>query len=186
MKIHLLGPTGSGTSTLGKMIADYYGIPWFDTDEISWAKTDPPFTEMKRRDQRVKILKEIFENNNSLVLSGAAISWGNFIGNHLDIVIYKYVEQEIRIKRLYERAKNRHGDRILPGNDMYEIHQKLIDYTKQYETGGMEVRSKKNQLTWLNTLQCKIVYLEGSKTLQEEMKIVLSEIENCRERQNST
>jgi hypothetical protein len=98
MKIHLLGPTCSGTSTLGKLIADSLNIPWFDTDELSWVKTDPPFTTMKERAQRIKNLKEVFEHNNSLVLSGAVIPWGNFIVNYLDIVIYKYVDQEIRLR----------------------------------------------------------------------------------------
>ena len=100
MKIHILGPTCSGTSTLGRLIAGKYNIPWFDTDEISWIKTDPPFTIIKEREERIKILKEIFINNSSLVLSGAIIPWGDFIKEYLDIVIYKYVEQDIRIKRL--------------------------------------------------------------------------------------
>jgi adenylate kinase family enzyme len=34
MKIHLLGPSGSGTSTLGKMIADKFNFAWFDADNF--------------------------------------------------------------------------------------------------------------------------------------------------------
>ena len=186
MRIHLLGPSGSGTSTLGKLIAENFNIPWFDSDEISWIKTDPPFTINRKRDERIKLLKEILMNNNSFVLSGAVRTWGDFISDYLDIVIYKYVEQQIRIKRLLERAKNRYGNRFYPGSDVYKLHEQLVDYTKKYETGGMDIRSRMSHLSWLNTLNCEIIRLEGDKTPEEELKIIKEIIGNSGKRQNGT
>jgi adenylate kinase family enzyme len=177
MKIHLLGPSCSGTSTLGTLIAKKYDIPWYDTDDIFWIKTDPPFTTKRERNERINILKEIFEKNNSLVLSGSAREWGDFIKDHLDIIIYKYVKQETRIKRLLEREKNRYGNRIDPGNDMYESHKEFVEWNKKYETGGMEMRSRKSELSWLDDVKGKIIRLEENKTPEEELKIV-SEIIN--------
>jgi adenylate kinase family enzyme len=171
MKIHLLGPSCSGTSTLGKLIARKYKIPWYDTDDIFWIKTDPPFTTKREKNERINILKEIFEKNNSLVLSGSALRWGDFIKDHLDIIIYKYVKQEIRIKRLLEREKNRYGNRIDPGNDMHEIHKEFVAWNKKYETGGMEMRSKKSEMSWLDDVKCEIIKLEENKTPEEELKI---------------
>jgi adenylate kinase family enzyme len=176
MKIHLLGPSCSGTSTLGKLIAEKYKIPWYDTDDIFWIKSDPPFTQKREKDQRIKLLIEIFEKNNSLVLSGSAMKWGDFIKDHLDIIIYKYVEQEIRIKRLVEREKNRYGNRIEPENDMYEIHKEFVEWNKKYETGDMEMRSRQSELAWLNEAKCKIIKLEEDKAPEEELKIVSEEI----------
>ena len=176
MKIHLLGPSCSGQSTLGKLISQKYQIPYFDTDDIVWIETDPPFSVQRKNIEKMELLERIFENNNSLILGGAAIWSGNFIKNFLDLVIYKYVEQEIRIKRLLERYK-KYGNRILPGNDMYENFNKLLEYMKGYETGGMEMRSKKQQLSWLEDINCKIIKLEGEKTLEEELKIVTEEID---------
>jgi hypothetical protein len=60
---------------------------------------------------------------------------------------------------------------------MYENFNKLLEYMKGYETGGMEMRSKKQQLSWLEDINCKIIKLEGEKTLEEELKIVTEEIE---------
>jgi hypothetical protein len=59
-----------------------------------------------------------------------------------------------------ERYKN-YGNRRIPGNDMYENFNKLLEYMKGYETGGMEMRSKKQQLSWLENINCKIIKLEG-------------------------
>jgi adenylate kinase family enzyme len=47
MFIHLLGPSGSGTSILGKAISQRLNIPWFDSDDIFWIKTDPPYTKKR-------------------------------------------------------------------------------------------------------------------------------------------
>ena len=178
MKIHLLGPSCSGTSTLGKLIGEKYNIPWFDTDEIFWIKTNPPFTTKRERNERIKILKEMFKENSSLVLSGSAMEWGDFIKDYLDVIIYKYVIQEIRIKRLLAREKERYGNRIEIGNDMYEIHKEFIEWNKKYETGGMEMRSRKKELSWISDVNCKIIKLEQDKKPEEELKIVSEEIEN--------
>ncbi|MDR1330291.1 MAG: shikimate kinase [Oscillospiraceae bacterium] len=177
MKIHLLGPSCSGTSTLGKLIAEKYKIPWYDTDEIFWIKTDPPFTAKREINERKIMLKEIFEKNYSLVLSGSAMEWGDFIKEYLDIIIYKYVKPEIRIKRLIARERNRYGNRIDIGNDMYEIHKEFVEWNRKYETGGMEMRSRTSELFWLCDVKCKIIKLEEDKSSEEELKIVSKEIE---------
>ena len=176
MKIHLLGPSCSGTSTLGKLIAEEYKIPWYDSDDIFWIKTDPPFTHKRDINERIKLLESIFESNNSLVLSGSALKWGNSIKKLLDIVIYKYVDQNIRIERLLAREKQRYGNRINPGNDMYQIHKEFVEWAKKYETGGMDMRSRKSELEWIKDLDCKIIMLEENKTPEEELKIVLEAI----------
>jgi adenylate kinase family enzyme len=60
MKIHLLGPSCSGQSTLGKLISQKYQIPYFDTDDIVWIETDPPFSIQRKNIEKMELLKEIF------------------------------------------------------------------------------------------------------------------------------
>jgi len=180
MKIHLLGPSCSGTSTLGKLIAEKYNIPWFDTDEIFWIKTDPPFTTKREINERIKMLENIFNVNSSLVLSGSAIKWGDSMKNRLDLVVYKYVDQETRIKRLMAREIERYGNRIEFGNDMYDAHKKFVEWNKKYETGGMDMRSGKSELLWINDIKCKIIKLEENRTTEEELKIVSKEIDQIK------
>jgi len=181
MKIHLLGPSCSGTSTLGKLITKKYNIPWFDTDEIFWIKTNPPFTAKRKTNERIKLLEDIIKENNSLVLSGSALQWGDFIKNHMDIIILKYTDQENRIKRLIAREKERYGNRIDPGNDMYETHKEFIEWNKKYETGGMGMRSRESELAWISDAKCKILKLENNDPPEEELKIVSEEIDNWQE-----
>jgi len=44
MKIFILGPSGAGTTTLGRKIAGELGILHQDSDDLFWEPTDPPFT----------------------------------------------------------------------------------------------------------------------------------------------
>ncbi len=176
MKIHLLGPSCSGTTTLGKLIAKEYKIPWYDSDDIFWIKTDPPFTQKRELHERIEMLQEIFKNNDSLVLSGSVLKWGDSIKNLLDIVIYKYAEQDIRIQRLLAREKQRYGDRINPGNDMHQIHKEFVEWAKKYEVGGMEMRSKKSELEWIKDITGKLIMLEGNEAPEDELQFVLRTI----------
>ena len=176
MKIHLLGPSCSGTTTLGKLISAELNIPWFDSDDIFWIKTNPPFTQKREINERIKILKDVFSKNESLVLSGSALKWADCIRDSLDLVIYKYVNQEIRIKRLMERERQRYGDRINFGNDMYEIHKEFVEWNKKYETGGMEMRSRESELEWIKDLTCEIIRLEENIPPEEELKMVMDVI----------
>jgi adenylate kinase family enzyme len=44
-RIHILGASGSGTTTLGAALADRLGHPHVDADSLFWLPTDPPFTD---------------------------------------------------------------------------------------------------------------------------------------------
>ena len=45
--IIIFGSAGSGKTTLGKMVANKLGFPYFDIDDYIWRKdTDKPFTVM--------------------------------------------------------------------------------------------------------------------------------------------
>ena len=67
-------------------------------------------------------------------------------------MIYKYVEQDIRIERLLKREKQRYGNRIESGNDMYQIHKDFVEWAKRYETGEMDMRSRKSELEWMKEI----------------------------------
>lgn len=45
--IHILGASGSGTTTLGMELAKKMGYYHFDTDDFYWEQTDIPYTKTK-------------------------------------------------------------------------------------------------------------------------------------------
>ena len=42
-RIHILGASGSGTTTLASAIADEHGHRHLDTDDFFWIPTNPPY-----------------------------------------------------------------------------------------------------------------------------------------------
>ncbi len=177
MKIHILGPSGSGTTTLGKLIAVKYGFLWYDSDNFFWEKTDPPFTKKRIREERIQLLEKELNATDSWVLSGSVIGWGDFVKDKLDLAIYLYAESAVRIKRLIERERSIYGNRIDPGNDMFEIHISFLEWAKNYETGNMNMRSRINENDWMKDLSCKIIRIEDVMPLKRVIEIVSKEID---------
>jgi adenylate kinase family enzyme len=172
MKIHILGPSGSGTTTLGKAICESFNITHFDSDDFFWIKTEPPFTTKRPLNDRIDLLIKTLNNNKSWVLSGSSINWGDYLLENSDLIIHLYINQDVRMKRLLTREIERYGDRIKPGNDMYKAHIEFIDWARSYDTGGLEIRSKMSELNWLKRAKCQILNINSELSIEEEIKIV--------------
>lgn len=172
MKIHILGPSGSGTTTLGRALSDKFNIPHFDSDDFFWLSTDPPFTQKRIMEDRVSLLKNTLDAHQSWILSGSMMKWGDFLVPQLDLVIYLYVEKEIRIMRLKTRERKNFGSRIDPGNDMYENHKEFIEWASSYEDGGMDMRSRMSEEAWIGRLKCPVLRIDGEVEIGEEVGMV--------------
>ena len=57
-RIHILGASGSGTTTLGRALAERLQGPHFDTDDYFWLPTDPPYTQRRERTERQRLLMD--------------------------------------------------------------------------------------------------------------------------------
>ena len=56
-RIHILGASGSGTSTLGTEISKTFGFTHLDTDNYYWLPTNPPFTMPREREERIALME---------------------------------------------------------------------------------------------------------------------------------
>jgi adenylate kinase family enzyme len=72
-KIHILGASGSGTSTLGRALSARFGIPHFDSDDFYWMPTDPPFSVKRPLSRRISYIDETLRANDSWIISGSAL-----------------------------------------------------------------------------------------------------------------
>ena len=100
--IHILGGSGSGTTTLAKEISERYGYIHLDTDDYFWKKTDPPYTDIRDVIERQNMLKKSIDAAEKCVISGSLTGWGDMLIPRFDLVIYLFVPTDIRIKRLKE------------------------------------------------------------------------------------
>lgn len=83
---------------------------------------------------------------------------------------------DIRIERLQIREKQKLGNRIMPGGDMYTHHMEFIQWARKYDTGGVDMRSGTKHDEWQNLLLCKQIVLNGADDLEENFKKAQVEI----------
>jgi adenylate kinase family enzyme len=168
LRIHITGASGSGTTTLGRVLAETYKLRQFDTDDYFWIPTDPPYQHIRPREERLALLQPDLAAHQRWVLSGSLSGWGDVLRPLFDLVIFLYVPSEIRLERVRKREIERHGaDSLLPGGRMHQQHQEFMSWTARYDEGDESVRSLLVHNRWLATLDCPIIRLEGVMNTDE-------------------
>ncbi|MDC7220499.1 MAG: hypothetical protein PQJ59_11235 [Spirochaetales bacterium] len=171
--IHILGASGSGTTTMAKEICSELPFKHFDSDDYFWKVK---YTESQPRHVRLSNLKDELDKQPNWVLSGAVIDWGNPLIPLFDLVVFMSVSHEERLMRLKKRESDRFGESILPGGDRYGEFTKFMEWANQYETGGMNVRSRLQQESWLKSLPCEVLRINGDNSPEENLKILIEKI----------
>ena len=75
--IHILGPSGSGTTTIGEKLSEEYNLAHFDADNYFWKPTDPPYQQLRSIAERRRLLKKDLEKETGWVISGSFCGWGD-------------------------------------------------------------------------------------------------------------
>ena len=75
-RLHLTGAAGTGTTTLGRHLADRLGVPHLDTDDFYWLPTDPPYTSKRPVRDRIEMMGAS-RGTGGWVISGSLVSWGD-------------------------------------------------------------------------------------------------------------
>ncbi len=174
-RIHMLGASGSGTTTLGRAWMERFGGCHFDTDDYYWLPTDPPFTQPRDTPSRQKRLMDDLTAHDAWVLSGSLCGWGDVAIPRFELVVYLWIPPALRLERLRQRETERYGERIQPGGDRYEPSQAFLDWAATYDEGGLDMRSKSLHEQWLRTLPCPVIRLEGVYTLAEALDVLVTQ-----------
>ncbi|WP_051309812.1 AAA family ATPase [Desulfogranum japonicum] len=173
MRIHIFGASGSGTTTLGKALADRMAYPHYDTDEYFWMPTKPPFQTIRERTDREKILRHDLERCSSWVLSGSLCGWGDFAIPLFDLVIFLWLAPAVRMERLKRREIERYGPSIeSPVNPGHKQHRKFLQWAASYDTGGPDMRSKKLHEEWIAHLPCEVIRLENEQAVLQHLEVL--------------
>jgi adenylate kinase family enzyme len=59
-RIHIMGASGAGVTSLGRALADALAIPHHDTDDYFWQPTTPPYRNMREIPDRLRLMHEMF------------------------------------------------------------------------------------------------------------------------------
>ena len=90
-----------------------------------------------------------------------------------DAVIYLWVPALERLARLKRRERERHGAAIDRGGAMRQTHLDFMAWAAEYDTEDLTVRSRALHESWLATLPCPVLRLEGDLSTAERVRRVL-------------
>ena len=149
----ILGPAGSGKTTLGKYVADKMEIAFLDIDEYIWRNdTEKLYSVMYSKEEKIRNLMGAVQKAEEFVMAGSMNSFHEYFDPMFRLAVYLTADAKVRVTRIHEREQEEFGDRILPGGDMYEEHQHEL---------------------WLNQIGCPVLKLDGGDSLEKNAKVII-------------
>lgn len=159
MRILITGASGSGTTTLGRALAQKLEWAFFDVDDYYWLPSQPPFEHKRDPSLRLSLLLADLDQVSSAVLSGSVLEWGPEIEDSFSLIIFLTLPASIRVARLRERELAQFG----------RVDPEFLAWAAQYDEGRMEGRSLAKHEQWLAERSSEIVRLDGDWTVEERV-----------------
>jgi adenylate kinase family enzyme len=170
-RIHITGASGAGVTSLGRAVGDALAISHHDTDDYFWRPTNPPYREIREVADRLRLMREVFLERSDWVLSGSFDGWGDPVIPLFDLVVFLYVPTAIRLERLRAREARRFGaDAVAPGGAQHQQAKEFIEWASHYDDGTREGRNLARHQAWLATLPCRVIRLDGTRSLHDLVK----------------
>ena len=163
-RIHIMGASGSGTTTLGRALADKLVIPHHDTDDYYWLPTSPPYRDRRDIADRLRLMREMFLGRDEWVLSGSLDSWSEAIVPYFDLVVFLSLAPAERVARLRAREAGRFGlDTVSPGGWRHRETEDFLEWASHYDDNTREGRNRARHEAWLATLACPVLRLDSAR-----------------------
>src|SRR5271154_1086838 len=179
-RIHIMGASGAGVTSLGRALADALGAPHHNTDDYFWLPTTPPYREKREVAERLRLMHEMFLPRPDWVLSGSLDGWGSSIVPLLELVIFVYVPTAIRLERLRAREAVHFGaDAVAPGGWRHQETEEFVEWASHYDDGSREGRNLARHQAWLEALPCRVISLDGTRPILHLVGKVLSSMREC-------
>jgi adenylate kinase family enzyme len=183
-RIHILGASGTGTTTLGAALADRLGCLHLDADTFYWLPTDPPFTTPRPPEARLALFLSRIETSTSWVFSGSALSWAKALEPCYDLIVFLRLDTALRLERMRRREIADYGARVGPGGDMEAASRQFFEWSAAYDTAGLGQgpRSLASHELWLTKQRCPVQRLDATTPLKELVSAVLAKLSTLNSR----
>jgi adenylate kinase family enzyme len=162
-RVHVLGASGAGTTTLARALADYWSVPHADADDYFWLPTDPPYHHKRPEGDRLALMRQVFVPREAWVLSGSILGWGDSIVARCDAVIFLTLDPEERLRRLESRERVRKQGR----DDDPAAQEAFWKWARGYDDPSFEGRSRVAHETWLKGLSKPVLRLDSGMSREE-------------------
>lgn len=169
-RVHLLGASGGGTTTLARALADHWAVPHADDDDYFWVPTNPPYVEKRPEGERVALMQNLFVPREAWVLSGSMVGWGEVVVAESDAVVFLSLHPGERLRRLEESESRRRAGADYDG----AAWDQFIDWAKGYDDPMFSGRSREGHEAWLATVDKPVLRLDSAAPVAELPATILA------------
>ncbi len=180
MKIHIMGASCAGSTTLGKALSELLSYPYFDTDQFFWLPSETPFTVKREARERNEMLKQELSKNQNAITGGSLLKWGDEWLSMFDLVVFLYVPGEIRMERLKNREIQRYGEKIVEDPVRASLYNSFVTWAQGYDDNTTQGRNLQAHTDWLAQISCPVIRIEGDTTVSERTEIVLRALQDSK------
>ena len=167
-RIHILGASGSGTTTLGEALATHLALLFFDSVQFYWENWPIDFLKKREPDVRERLLHASLSSATEWILSGSIDGWKSEIENRFSHLIFLYLEPTLRMQRLRQREVDRFGEAALaPGGSQREDATYFLTWASHYDDGTREGRSLPRHEAWMKGLSCPLLRLNSALSVSD-------------------
>lgn len=157
-RLHVMGASGAGTTTLARAIADHWAVPHADADDYFWVPSDPPYVEKRPEAERVVLMGKLFVPREAWVLSGSMLGWGDDVVARCDAVVFLALDPVERLRRLEAREVLRQEGRVVDEAAWAEF----LEWARGYDDPAFDGRSRVAHDRWLAGLDCPVLRLDST------------------------
>ncbi len=174
MRVHIVGASGSGTTTLGRALAARLGCPHLDTDDFFWLPSQPKFQHIRVRGERQALLGAALDRHPGWVLSGSLCGWGDVFIPRFELVVFLWLPPAVRLARLRTRERARYGEAIAPGGPLHARYEGFIAWAAGYDAGlDVPERCRRLHEEWLAVLPCPVVRFTDAGSTEEHVAMIM-------------
>lgn len=156
-RLHVLGASGSGTTTLARALANHWSVPHADADDYFWVPSDPPYVERRPEADRLRLMSEVFAPREAWVLSGSMVGWGEQVVELCDAIVFVTLEPAERLRRLEAREVHRRGG---AGFDE-SAWAAFLEWARGYDDPSFGGRSRAVHEEWLGERRQPVLRLDS-------------------------
>jgi adenylate kinase family enzyme len=154
--ILITGASGCGSSTLGRAIRCRLGYFFFDSDDLFWHTTTPPYQQKRDRAERLAMALDALSKNPRIVMAGSICGWGEDLERAFDLVVFLTAPTQVRMKRLLRRETRR------------GLHDpEFFAWAASYDDGTAQGRNRVMHEQWLAALQCPVLRLDAQRRIPD-------------------
>lgn len=128
MKIQIIGGSGTGKTTLGKFIGKKEGVKWIDTDKYIWK--DDVFIESYPVEERLAMYRRDMESSKGYVASGSVYAWCKDGFSNRDLLVFLFLDEELRFERLRAREVERNSPFLF--NENGKMTNEFLEWCQTY------------------------------------------------------